>query len=314
MPPLPALDQALIDFVEGRAASVDILWCLLKNTADTDTQVLRRLVYKYNRAIAQTPDVPRPDILFDIQRAAEDHLSRIHAVYTSSPRFRDAISVRIAPYQDQLSQLAAFAEGRLDPDGFITSLQTPAMKQLLALFKHGFHETYGEAIHFALYGNGSDPDNITEDSLDLSLGALINIEGYIDELLHAVAYPFKPAHRYCQLNALILSAVPDYIDPPFDYVLKHLATPDIVESKMSLAVKKKHLKIRAIEQFQSQSKPPCWIQAAEWPMDGDKPLIFIGQLPIQQPDFFHDDGMIYIFLYPHGSQRAGEFETVIQFY
>ena len=82
------------------------------------------------------------------------------------------------------------------------------------------------------------------------------------------------------------------------------------ESDLSDAKKSKLIKERLKEYFIYLDKPPKWIQGPDWPIRDGKPLIFIGQLPVDAPELFHDRGAAYLFYDP----GKGDFETVAQFH
>lgn len=62
------------------------------------------------------------------------------------------------------------------------------------------------------------------------------------------------------------------------------------------------LREQILQHFVAVSERPHWLQASQWPFDGDGPMIFAGQidLPIQNggivSEIYHDDTSIYIFI------------------
>lgn len=59
--------------------------------------------------------------------------------------------------------------------------------------------------------------------------------------------------------------------------------------------------------FRCLRGPPDWIQEAEWPWAGGRPMLFVGSIDAP-PGTFHDDARFYVFWSPEDGTR----ECVIQ--
>lgn len=202
----------------------------------------------------------------------------------------------VAKYQPQLDVLVSFAEGRLDGPALDAALVTEEMKTLLGVFEDPRYPALTN--HCRRLHNKQDR---------ATLGGLVNSEGIIEDFLQKAEVAFHPTKRFGSLYSLILKAVPDYLDPPLEFMTEKVVPTD---ADLSDSQKKKLIKERLKEYFKYVDKPPKWIQSPDWPIREGKPLVFIGQLSIDARELFHDKGAAYLFYDP----ANGGFETVAQFY
>jgi hypothetical protein len=202
----------------------------------------------------------------------------------------------VVGYQSQLDTLVGFVEGRVDAPALDTALATAEMQTLLGVFEDPRHPA--TTNFFRKLHNGASRT---------SLGGLVNSEGIIEQFLSKAEVPFKPLKRYGSLYSLILSAVPDYADPPMEFITEKILPAD---DTLSDTAKKKLVKQRVKELFRYTDKPPRWIQGADWPIRHGHPLVFVGQVAVDAPELFHDKGAAFVFFDPDG----GGFQTVAQFY
>jgi hypothetical protein len=203
---------------------------------------------------------------------------------------------QLAKYQPQLDILVSFAEGRLDGPALDAALAAEEMKSLLSVFEEPRYPALTN--HYRRLHNKQDRT---------TLGGLVNSEGIIEDFLKKAEVVFHPAKRFGSIHRLILKGVPEYLDPPLEFMTEKVVPLD---SDLSDAKKTKLIKERLKEYFKYVDKPPKWIQSPDWPIRDGKPLIFVGQLSIDAPELFHDKGAAYLFYDP---AKEG-FETVAQFY
>jgi hypothetical protein len=202
----------------------------------------------------------------------------------------------VATYQPQLDILVSFAEGRLDGPALDAALATEEMKALLSVFEEPRYPSLTN--HYRRLHNKQDRT---------TLGGLVNSEGIIEDFLQKAEVTFHPAKRFGSVYRLILKAVPEYLDPPLEFMTEKIVP---VDRDLSDAKKTKLIKERLKEFFKYVDKPPKWIQSPDWPIRDGKPLVFVGQLSIDAPELFHDKGAAYLFFDP----ANGDFETVAQFH
>lgn len=148
--------------------------------------------------------------------------------------------------------------------------------------------------------------------LDYSrLSQKLNSIGALELLLKHKKIEHREDNRYGELHGLLLDSMPGYIQMDINTnseFFRNQISP-IVEKDMTKTEKKKQIREKFKALFQYQSKPPRWIQGSEWPMNGDIPLFFVGQMELKH-DTFHDNGAVYVFL----NTENGEIETLTQFY
>ena len=202
----------------------------------------------------------------------------------------------VSAYHAQLETLVAFVEGRADGPALDSALATEEMRALLGAFEDARYPA--STNFFRKLHNGADRT---------SLGGLVNSEGIVEQFLRQADVSCRPLKRYGNLYGLILAAMPNYVDPPLEFITEKILPTD---DTLSDAAKKKQMKQRVKELFRYTDKPTPWIQGADWPIRDGRPLIFVGQVPIDAPELFHDKGGAFVFFDP----SDGQFETVSQFY
>ena len=205
-----------------------------------------------------------------------------------------------APYLHELGVLVAFLEGRLEGMAFEQALQEAPMQALLKVFINPLYPALTNYYR-----------QVTND-VDLSTqSGLAQAELKVEEFLKLAEVEFQPVKPHftalSKFHSFLHSVQPAYLDLPMEFILEHVLPKDVT---LSEAQKKKLGKERIKELFKYSGKPPQWIQSPEWPIHGDVPSYFIGQLPIKVPELFHDNGAAYLFF----DAVSGGFETVTQFY
>lgn len=109
-------------------------------------------------------------------------------------------------------------------------------------------------------------------------------------------------------------AIPDL----FDVIGRYGARPDVPIAAEEFFTElvalfddrdplRRHLEEQASEWFRCLQEPPDWIQGAEWPWAGGRPMVFVGSIDAP-PGTFHDDARFYVFWSP----EIGTRECVIQ--
>ena len=180
-------------------------------------------------------------------------------------------------------------------------------KDLEAFFRDpsiNWHDTYvahsGNIYDFLILQNFS------------RLGDIYNVFGAVELFLEKKGITYITiSKKYSDLYDLMLDSQPRYIDADIDinseFFLKHISP--IVNGNLTKTEKKKQIREKYKTLFQYQSKPPKWIQGAEWIVKDGVPLFFVEQKKLKGKDY-HDDGAVYIFR----DTKTGEIETIEQFY
>lgn len=148
--------------------------------------------------------------------------------------------------------------------------------------------------------------------LNLSrLGDVVNAFEPLEILLQKKEISYVRSEKYRDLFRLLLDSQPAYIDSDTNIssdFFKQQILP-IANAEITKTEKKKQIREKYKAAFKYQSKPPRWIQGAEWIEKNGVPLFFVGQVELKH-EIFHDIGAVYIFL----DTDTGEIETITQFY
>ncbi len=194
-------------------------------------------------------------------------------------------------FKSQLDFLIGFVEGRVSGPEFFEALSAVEMKNLLSIFEN---EKYpASSSHYRRL------------KVQCPTGFL-NAEGIVEDFLNELEVPFDPVLPYWNRASLILSALPEYIDPDDDFIDNHM----LPKEELSDAETEKYIRNKAKELFVYVKKRPRWIQSPDWPIEDGIPLVFIGEIPFDAPDLFHDRGTIYVFF----DKVKGDFKTICQLY
>ena len=205
----------------------------------------------------------------------------------------------LATYLDEIATLVAFVEDRLDARTLEARLHTEAMQALLGLFENPRYPATTNAYRQLTNGRNRE-----------TLSGLAMSEDVIVRFLAQAEVPFQPVRPHqarFQQHHDLLSVLPDWLDLPEAFIEQHLLPAD---ETLSASKRKVMAKDKVKQLFRCTKRPPRWIQNPEWPMDGDAPAVFLGQMPIEDTQLFHDTGAAYLFFHP----KRGDFETVTQFH
>lgn len=99
----------------------------------------------------------------------------------------------------------------------------------------------------------------------------------------------------------------------FEVIPRYGARPDIpieaeefftelVASFDDRDVLRSHLEANAPVWFRCLREQPDWIQDAEWPWSGGRPMVFVGSIDAP-PGTFHDDARFFVFWSPEVGTR-----------
>lgn len=199
---------------------------------------------------------------------------------------------------DEIQILKEFVEGKISDQDFEQHLYTnPALEMRLSDPAIHWNGTYLQNTTAFLYLIGQNYKNA-----EGRLNALETVKLFLGK----IGIEVKTSTQHSEYD-LILNTSPKYVDAEPDFIEKYILSQDKTLSK---ADQKQYIKQRYAELFKYQSKPPKWIQNADWPIKNDCPLFFLGQIEIKKGDLFHDNGNVYLFIDP----ETGTVETVKQLY
>lgn len=196
---------------------------------------------------------------------------------------------------EPLQRLVAYVEGKLRPREFEQLLyHDAALQQLLQSDRAPSTDSTADDSYTAL---------LQQDFADP--GALVAVQELLTGVLQRRGVKCRPTDAYREHFDLLLRAQPEWLDLDLSW---------LEETVLSEAGGKKGaeleawLRTRLLELFRCVGEPPEWIQNAEWPINENGPLVFLGQLSVY--DYFHDEAAVYVFHDP----VTGACETVIQVY
>ncbi len=112
--------------------------------------------------------------------------------------------------------------------------------------------------------------------------------------------------EYQRLHGFALDVQPAWLDVDADFLKRNIidkGPPDLSKSASKAWARK-----RLREMFRYAGKPPRWVQSPNWPIREGRPLVFMGQVTVE--NYFHDRAVLFVFHDP----EAEEFVTVAQVY
>lgn len=196
----------------------------------------------------------------------------------------------------ELQQIIDFVEGQLESKTFEKILyENPRFEEVLNDDPYLPTNTYvGTDVYLYVIQQNFN-----------SLAGVLNVHGALAQLLERNGVSVQPTKKYSEFYNLILSAQPKWLDVDPAYIQREIisAAGNLPEKEL-----KKWLRSELLKRFKYVTKPPRWIQGANWPINENGPLVFLGQ--IQVNNYFHDEAAVYVF----HDQSSGAFETVSQVY
>lgn len=193
-----------------------------------------------------------------------------------------------------LELLIKFVSGQIEPRDFESGLYASStIEEYLANDPDLPANSYidGDNYLFLVSQDYSDP------------GGVLNAQGAIEQFLDRKGIEFKKSERHSELYDIVLNAQPEWLDVDSKYIAENYLP------KLGGLSKKKatsELKKCLLQDFKFIASPPEWIQSPSWPICNGDPLIFLGQIEIE--NYFHDTAMAYVFHNPKGDST----ETIIQ--
>lgn len=185
-----------------------------------------------------------------------------------------------------------FVEGDISPKEFEGRLYAdPAVEALLK-----------EEINLPSYVTEPDLYTYVISQDYLNLECIYNVQVLLSGALSKRRISHALEKKYERLLNLALKVQPRWVSLPSDYL------SDLIEEQEKLSSKelKLWLKEKIRTDFRYLKAPPKWLQNPEWPIVGNTPMIFIGQLDISE--LSHDQAQAYLFLY----EREKTFHTITQ--
>lgn len=138
-------------------------------------------------------------------------------------------------------------------------------------------------------------------------GDLVSAMGALTAFFERRGIDYIETSTYSDLFDLLLDAQPDWMDVDMKFLKDSVLTDAPDMNKTAL---KKWLRARLRELFRYTSRPPRWLQAADWPIRNGRPLLFIGQATVK--NYYSEDAAVYLF-HDADSGDPEDLVTVLQF-
>jgi hypothetical protein len=194
----------------------------------------------------------------------------------------------------RLATIVDFVEGRLAVTEFEDLLyKDPALEALLCDDPKLPTKSYvGSSVHlYLLQLDYSDP------------GSVLNAHGAHRDWLDRRGVTYAASRDADGLYDIILSAQPKWLRVDASYVQEQFLSRAGQRSGREL---RDWLRAELVKAFRYVAKPPKWIQSPAWPVGPNGPLVFLGQVEVDE--YFHDVAAVYVF----HDRATGECTTVMQ--
>jgi hypothetical protein len=180
-----------------------------------------------------------------------------------------------------LSTLQSFVAGKISPAEFRDRLYADGeFESFLENDPHLERSNYvnGSAYQFLLGCDFDDP------------GGVLAAQGAICDFLTRSNFEFDRSSEYEDFYDLVLEASPGWVCPNHKFVMETIM-PDARGRKGN---ELRNWLTEQIEQkYRFVSEPPQWIQSPSWPHGEQGPLVFLGQVDVN--NYFHDAASVYVF-------------------
>jgi hypothetical protein len=192
-----------------------------------------------------------------------------------------------------MQAIVDFVEGRLDARSFEKRLyEDPEIEQVLNNDPNLDPGTYvGTSVYlFAIEQDFGAP------------GGVLSVHGALVDYLRRNHVTCRPSEGYANHYDLILSAQPRWLQADPGYIEKHVLPEARGRTGREL---RDWLREELLKRFRYVKKRPRWLQSPRWPINENGPLVFLGQIRVQ--DYFHDEAAAYVFHDP----KSGACQTII---
>ena len=195
-----------------------------------------------------------------------------------------------------LETLQRFVAGEIDAPRF--------REELYASYEafEAFLENDPDLGRQSNYVDGSAFQFIMDCDLD-DPGGVLDAQGAVCDYFDRNQIQYKKSSKHPDLFDLILDVAPKWVDPDQKYVNETILPKAGDRSGKEL---RSWLTDELKKHYRFVKKPPVWIQGAHWPQGGEGPMVFLGQLDIE--DYFHDNSSVYVFI----DESSGQTQTLIQ--
>jgi len=197
--------------------------------------------------------------------------------------------------REELETIVAFVEGRIDGKEFERQLYAnpTGFEQVLNDDTNRPAGYLGQGVF--LFIIQQDFDHFAD---------VLDVHGALQNYLARNGIPSDATEAYGKYFDLLLLAQPGWLSVvDSDYFLKEVLPEAGDRTGDEL---KQWIHDQLLERFQYVKEPPNWIQNPDWPINENGPLVFLGEVDVE--DYFHDDAAAYVFY----DATNGSCETILQ--
>jgi hypothetical protein len=200
--------------------------------------------------------------------------------------------------EDPLETIKRFVSGDMEPQDFRDAVYSDDRFEALLSEDPNVDSTNyvmqdGGTYYFVIAQDYSDP------------GGVLNAHGALCDFMDRNGIAYEKSNKYSDFYNLVLDASPNWLDADSKFVAEHIMPEAGGRTGDDL---RKWLSEKLLERFRCVDKPPEWIQSPCWPIGNDGPMVFLGQMDVN--NYFHDLATAYVFHDP----STGECKTIIQVY
>ncbi|MDJ0276732.1 hypothetical protein QLH51_07990 [Sphingomonas sp. 2R-10] len=180
---------------------------------------------------------------------------------------------------DLIEDIKSFVEGRMSAkELYEKAASNPDAEDLFEGFSAKPYTNDGSLYLYIISQNYDKPDTN------------VNLQDVLPKFLDWKGVSYSGDNSALQEYELILKAMPSWLNPPEFYIKKLQDKIQGNDAKQARSIIKDEIK----RDFLYLGKPPKWLQSPSWIFNGEKPMIFVGQLSLDA--LKHDTSQLYVFI------------------
>ncbi len=195
--------------------------------------------------------------------------------------------------EEKTELIVDFVEGRIQPIRFINAIYADSSFE--DFFKGSEPIPPYTSVSYGIY------QYLIERNFKF-INEIVDTQDLLSKYLFSKGIDHKPDNSIIKRYDLLLKSQPKWLDLQPDYIDYLLKTAGDINGKELTNWLKKNIS----ETFIYISAPPKWLQMPNWPIEDNRPLVFVGQIDISK--IRHDNSQLYIFY----SDLKKEFNLVEQ--
>ncbi len=139
--------------------------------------------------------------------------------------------------------------------------------------------------------------------IDISnYGCIWDAKDALSKFLEKRGVEFEVRNTEAKLYELISGCTPRWLEPPVNYLKSFVEKNESLDKKELKAL----VKDKINEDFICLKGKPKWIQAPNWPIEDDQPLVYVGELDMTS--ISHDTTKVFVFF----NKKKNSFTNILQ--